>query len=49
MDVITTIIIYLSVMNLIGFFTMGIDKYKARKHAFRIPESTLFIISIIGV
>lgn len=48
MDVITTIILYLSVMNLIGFFIMGIDKYKARKHAWRIPESTLFIVSFIG-
>lgn len=27
---------------------MGMDKQKAIKHAFRIPESTLFIIAIIG-
>ena len=27
---------------------MGIDKYKARKRAFRIPEATLFIIAVIG-
>ena len=27
---------------------MGIDKWKARKGAFRIPEATLFIIAIIG-
>ena len=27
---------------------MGIDKRKAVKHAFRIPESTLFIVALIG-
>ena len=27
---------------------MGIDKLKARKRAWRIPESTLFVIAIIG-
>lgn len=27
---------------------MGIDKRKARRHAFRIPEATLFAIAIIG-
>lgn len=27
---------------------MGIDKLKARRRGFRIPEATLFIIAIIG-
>ena len=27
---------------------MGIDKRKAVKRAFRIPESTLFVLAIIG-
>lgn len=27
---------------------MGIDKYKAKKRAFRIPEATLFIVALIG-
>ena len=35
-------------VNLIGFALMGIDKYKAKKRAFRIPEATLFIVAIIG-
>ena len=39
---------YYILINPIGFFTMGIDKRKAIKRAFRIPESTLFIIAIIG-
>lgn len=40
--------IYLTIINLIGFFSMGIDKYKAIHHKWRIPENTLFIIAIIG-
>ena len=35
-------------MNLIGFLLMGIDKRKAVKRTFRIPESTLFIVALIG-
>lgn len=48
MDVITLLSSYFIGINLIGFALMGIDKYKARKRAFRIPEATLFIIAIIG-
>ncbi len=39
---------YLAVMNLIGFAIMGIDKRRAEKKLWRIPESTLFIIALIG-
>lgn len=39
---------YLAVMNLIGFAIMGIDKRRAVKKLWRIPESTLFIIALIG-
>lgn len=48
MDVILTIAGYFIIVNIIGFALMGIDKWKARKGAFRIPESTLFIIAVIG-
>lgn len=48
MDVILTITGYFIAVNMIGFALMGIDKWKARKGAFRIPESTLFIIALIG-
>lgn len=48
MDVIFTISMYLLTMNIIGFFLMGYDKWKARKQAFRIPEATLFIVAVIG-
>lgn len=48
MDVILFLIIYLLVINLTGFVLMGIDKHKAKKQAFRIPETTLFIVAAIG-
>ena len=48
MDVITLLSTYFAVINLIGFALMGIDKYRAKKRAFRIPEATLFIVAIIG-
>ena len=48
MNVVTLLLSYLAAINLIGFALMGIDKYKAKKRAFRIPEATLFIVAIIG-
>lgn len=42
------IMIYLLVINLIGFVAMGIDKYKAKKMQWRIPEKTLFLITLFG-
>jgi Predicted membrane protein len=40
--------IYLIIVNIVGFAAMGIDKSKAKRKAWRIPEKTLFLISIIG-
>ena len=42
------ITIYFVVINLFGFFIMWLDKRKAKKGAWRIPEKTLFIITAIG-
>ena len=36
-------LIYLLLMNIAGFAAMGIDKCKARAHAWRIPEKTLLL------
>ena len=41
-------LVYLMIVNLFGFFSMMMDKRKARERAFRIPESTLFMIAILG-
>lgn len=48
MKLIDMIIVYLIFMNLSGFAIMGIDKYKAKKHLWRIPEKTLFLFSVLG-
>ncbi len=45
---IQNIIIYFIAINLIGFFVMWLDKKKAKKGAWRIPEKTLFIITGLG-
>ncbi len=42
------IAIYLAIINIIGFFAMLIDKQKAKKGAWRIPEQTLFYITLLG-
>ena len=43
-----TLILALVIPNLIGFLLMGIDKEKARQGAFRVPESVLFCVALIG-
>lgn len=42
------IIIYFVIINIIGFLIMYIDKQKAKKGKWRIPEKTLFIITALG-
>ncbi len=42
------IIIYLVVINIVGFLAMFIDKEKAKRGAWRIPEKTLFLLTILG-
>lgn len=48
MDAISYILSYLGIINFIGLVIMGIDKLKAKKRAWRVPESTLFVIALIG-
>ena len=48
MDVLIILASYLAIMNLVAFAMMGIDKYKAQKRAWRIPEATLFLLVIFG-
>lgn len=42
------IVFYLLMINITGFAVMGIDKQKAIKKRWRIRESTLFLIALIG-
>ena len=39
---------YLIAINFITFIVYGIDKYKAKKSKWRIPEATLLLIAVIG-
>ena len=42
------LILYLGIINLISFGIMLIDKYKATKGKWRIPENTLLTLGAIG-
>ena len=39
---------YLLLINAIAFFVCAFDKRAARKHRWRIPEKTLFLLAILG-
>ena len=36
------------ILNVVTFFVYGIDKFKAKKSLWRIPESTLLILAAVG-
>jgi uncharacterized membrane protein YsdA (DUF1294 family) len=38
----------LVLVNIAGFITAAVDKYKARRRLWRIPERTFFIIAALG-
>lgn len=40
--------LYLAIINLVTFITMGVDKFKAARQKWRIPEKTLFFLVAIG-
>lgn len=40
--------LYLLIVNAAGFLSMLVDKLKAKKNLWRIPESTLLTIALIG-
>lgn len=42
------IFIYIININIVTFCLYGIDKRKAKHHQWRIPESTLLLIAMIG-
>ncbi len=39
---------YLFCLNAAGLASMGMDKRKAIRHQWRIPEATLFLIALLG-
>lgn len=42
------IAIYLIIINIAGFAAMGIDKGRAKREAWRIPESVLIGFAVVG-
>ena len=42
------IILYFILVNFVGLAVMGIDKSRAKRHAWRISEHMLFLVSLIG-
>jgi uncharacterized membrane protein YsdA (DUF1294 family) len=46
--VITYLLWYLAAVNLVAFTVYGVDKAKARRGAWRIPEKTLFLLPLLG-
>lgn len=42
------LLVYLFLINAAGFVLMLIDKYKARKNLWRIPEATLLSVAAVG-
>ena len=48
MNVILILLLHVIIVNIVGFAEMGIDKRRAKRGAFRIPEANLFLIAVIG-
>lgn len=40
--------IYILIVNTLSFLLFALDKYKARRNLWRIPEKTLFLSAILG-
>ena len=39
---------YLIIMNILTFIVYGVDKHKAKKGKWRVPESTLILLAVLG-
>ena len=42
------LLVYLLIINAVGFALMLIDKWKAKKNRWRIPEATLMTVAALG-
>lgn len=47
-NVMNLLMIYLLAINLFTFVAYGIDKLKAKRHRWRIPEAKLLLLAIAG-
>ena len=48
MEPVYLLFLYLAVINLTLFCVMGADKRRARRHRWRVRESTLFALCLLG-
>ena len=48
MTLIKLLLIYVLIINVLGFGAMFLDKQKAKKGKWRIPEKTLFLFALLG-
>lgn len=44
----TVLLVWLAAINLVTFAEYGIDKAKAKRGAWRVPEKTLFLLPLLG-
>ncbi len=44
----TVLLVWLAVINLVTFAVYGIDKAKAKRGTWRVPEKTLFLLPLLG-
>lgn len=44
----TVLLVWLAVINLLTFIVYGVDKRRARKGKWRVPEKTLFLLPLLG-
>ena len=42
------VLLYLLIINAAGFLLMLVDKFKAKKNRWRIPEATLMTVALVG-
>ena len=47
-DLLKYVLYYLAAINLVTFLVYGIDKLRAKRGAWRIPEKTLFLLPVLG-
>lgn len=45
---ISYVVLYVLIINCIGIGAMALDKFKAERARWRIPEKTLFMIAFLG-
>ena len=42
------VILYVILINALGLAIMALDKFKAEKGFWRVPEKTLFVVTLLG-